>query len=266
MIPAIVIVTALAVHLPIDSAANSSEDAPSVGAVVAIGEQEGVNCKFENVDPIELRPPGEPEAWTWVSIAIDQQCRAIVQASWKGQLVDGATPGIATLLALLDKGSDEVPEVAEEQARARSGTACKRSEQIVYMFGWGGHWDRLTTKRGRLAYCWNLYYSDPSVWINTQNGGCEGSSPGWWRWVVDRCDRAELRSGPDPNSVWRTGSGSYHCDPVDADPCKWSTPSGFFHRLFDKEIGYSSGSSKCQFWWDGTQVAGVSNEIVAGCR
>lgn len=237
--------------------------APPVGTVVAVGVSDGLSCTFEAVDRVVLHAPGD-SAWQWLWITIDGECQAVVRSSWKGDVHGGDLPD--PLADAVESELEDREGANELDSAVTSSEACKTSEQVVYMYGFGGTADRLTSQSGRIYFCWNLNYSSPSVRISSSSRICRGSTQLSWKWVVDGCATTSYRGGPDPNSVWSTVRGNYHCDPDNVDPCKWSTPSGYYHRLFNRQIGYSSGSSKCEYWYDGTIVWGVSREIVVGCR
>lgn len=129
---------------------------------------------------------GDPQ---WMGVEINPDCQVVVKARWKGALEHGPSEVVQPLLKLLALESHTVPETTESLSMAPSlesassfATTCKTSCQNVYMYGYGGSADRLTTKSGTLNYC----YDGSTVWITRQNGGCSGSTlPTWHGLSID---------------------------------------------------------------------------------
>jgi len=174
---------------------------------------------------------------------------------------------IEPLLKVLSNMTYPVPEKSSLDSMSKHGVleqvtlATKTSEQHVFMYGYGGTWDKLTHKYGRLTFS----YDGQSAAISSQSGSCQGSKPlPWYEWVVDQCVLESVNYGPS-GVVWRTGRGDYHCDPSGTFPCSLSDPDGYYHNLYDREDGHSDGTSHCSYWWSGTIAAGVSTEILQGC-
>jgi len=241
-------------------------DELAVGDIVATGIRgEGGDC---NIDAVKVRTTAPGQGKTqWLGIVLDTHCRVVVNAKWEGPLTDGPVDVIEPLLRILPV-SPTIPEKPQLDLMSRGGAsglsalACslKTSEQLVFMYGYGGTWDKLTRKTGKLTFC----YDGVNATINSQSGTCQGSTPGSWSWVVDACVTIDVRSGPAP-IVWRTGRGDYHCNPPSQFPCNIPAQDGYYHSLYDSEDGHSNGTSHCSFWWTGVIVAGVDRQILQGC-
>lgn len=244
-------------------------DTLSVGDVVVMGilndEEE---CEFE---PFQIHARAyESEETEWMGIKVDSNCRMVVSARWSGDLESGPPEVIKPLLAMLPFASEAVSEddeaTFEEYASTDitllQSTACKTSYQNIYMYGYGGPADKLTIKWGELKYC----YNGTTVWVDSQRGGCRGSTLPTWRWVVDRCRTTGVNYGPTTSFVYRSGDGNYHCDPPGVFPCNLSNPDGYYHTLSDGESGYPDGRSYCSYGYGGNIVLGVGQQIIQGCR
>jgi hypothetical protein len=192
----------------------------------------------------------------------------VVSARWEGAFTAGPKDVVEPLANLLAVGGARVDEVSAGPDRApattspgsEAVTACKTSEQRVYMYGIPGPLDQLTTKSGRLTFCWN----GSQAWATSQSGGCTGNSYGLWQWVIDGCWTLQYVPGPAWDA-YREGKGSYHCSPPGQPPCWLSNPDGYYHSLFEWEHGYGSGASACLYAYTGLIVNGVGRTILQGC-
>jgi len=238
-----------------------------VGDIVAEGVRtKDGTCDF---DVIKVKTTAPDDGKTrWLGILLDTECRAVVNAKWEGSLETGPQDVVEPLLGVLPAASEPVPEspqpgLANNDDISTPGVrATKTSEQHVFMYGYGGKWDKLTHKYGRLTFS----YNGQSATIISQYGSCQGSSPfPWYSWDVDGCYTISVYYGPG-SVVWRTGRGDYHCDPAGTFPCNLSNPDGYYHRLYDDEDGYANGTSHCTYWWSGNIASGVSTEILQGCQ
>lgn len=239
----------------------------SAGDVVITGVQQNEECRFA---PFEINTTvtanGDAQ---WVGVEINSKCQVVVKARWNGAFEHGPSEVVQPLRNLLALKSQSVPETPESLSMAPSlqstsslATTCKTSYQNVYMYGYGGSADRLTTKSGTLNYC----YNGSSVWITSQNGGCSGSTLPTWRWVVDRCRTISTNYGPTSSYVYRNGDGNYHCSPTNVFPCNIPNPDGYYHTLSDGESAYPNGTSYCSYGYGGSIVLGVGRQILQGCQ
>ena len=237
-----------------------------VGDIVVTGTRsEGDICDFGAIK-VQTTAPGQGKT-QWLGIVLDTHCQAVVNAKWVGSLEEGPQDVVKPLLDLLAVASPLVseqsgPDFVNKNEMSTSGVlATKTSEQHVFMYGYGGTWDKLTHKFGRITFS----YNGQSATLSSQSGSCQGSKPfSWYEWVVDGCFLTSVNYGPS-NIVWRTGRGDYHCEPPGTFPCNLSNPDGYYHSLYDDEDGHADGTSHCTFWWSGTIVAGVNREILQGC-
>lgn len=206
----------------------------------------------------------------WLGILLNAECQVVVNAKWEGVLDAGPKDVIEQLRKLLVAQTSLVYEETElplaninvngtPNILLTSGT--KTSEQHVWMYGYGGSWDQLTHKNGKMTFS----YTGSTATIISESGTCQGSSPGTWSWVVDGCVRDVYEPGPAA-VVRRGGRGDYHCSPASSFPCNLSNPDGYYHSLYETEYGYSNGSSVCYLGSGGNIVAGVTNQILQGCN
>lgn len=201
-----------------------------------------------------LRIPAGGTATRWVSVEFTDGCQALFRSGLPADLLGGG------------KGLLE-PERQREVVKVfwigpPPAAPCKTVEQTVYMYGWGGKWDRLTEKHGKLHFCWD----GTNAWMDTQDGDCNAPNTlsVWWTWVVDDCLETSVTAGPAP-SVERWGRGVYHCDARTMWPCSAATPDGYDHNLNDAERSWKDGMGECFFTWTGTIVSGVNHTIASGC-
>lgn len=239
-------------------------DALEVGdvAVEGIPTGDGI-CEFDGF--LISTTADEEDTTQWLSMALDDECRFVVDARWAGELEDGPASIVEPLIALLPYQSepvDETPSEGTEESAALSLVTCKQSRQYVYMYGWGGPIDKLTHKWGTLHFC----YTGSSATINTHSGTCQGSQllP-TWSWTVVSCTTFGVVPGP-ASSVERTGRGTYRCTPINTAPCNISNPDGYNHTLTEKITGSGSGSSSCTYGFGGQIVFGVGRQILQGCN
>lgn len=238
-----------------------------VGDIVATGikNKEGM-CEFGTVT-VDTQALGDGQT-QWLGINIDEQCRATVNSKWIGSLEQGPADVVGPLMEGMRNVSNEVAEDAAGKVNRQNAmrpaygtTGTKTSEQHVFMYGYGGQWDKLTHKYGKLTFT----YNGQTATISSQSGTCQGSKPlPWYEWVVDGCWQGTINYGPS-SSVWRQGEGDYHCDPAGVSPCNFSNPDGYYHSLYDYEAGYADGRSSCVASWDGNIAAGVGTEFLQGC-
>lgn len=244
-------------------------DTLSVGDIVTTGVlgKEG-ECKFE---PFQIhKTASEDNETEWMGAKVNPNCQMVVTARWRGDLESGPSDVVKPLLEILPLASEPVLENVgspfenhlSASTTSLQSTGCKTSYQNIYMYGYGGPADKLTIKWGELKYC----YNGTTVWIDSQRGGCKGSTLPTWRWVVDRCRTTGVNYGPTTSFVYRSGDGNYHCDPPGAFPCNLSNPDGYYHTLSDGESGYPDGRSYCSYGYGGNIVLGVGQQIVQGCR
>lgn len=181
----------------------------------------------------------------------------------------GPSAIVEPLIELLKEQSIPIPEEtnlksigsSDIKSSTMTPSSTKTSEQLVYMYGYGGTADKLTKKTGKLTFT----YNGSSATITSQSGTCQGSKILTWQWVVDGCFNTDIEYGP-ADIVFREGRGDYLCKPQDSFPCDTSEPNGYYHKLFDNEDGHKDGVSHCVFWYNGTIVSGVKHQILQGCR
>lgn len=239
-----------------------------VGDVLANGVRAPADtCDFgpEPVNiHIDIAVFGAPR---WLAISLDDQCKAVIKGKWEGALEDGPKEIVVKLMELLPYAAFPVPEeplstIGSLSATQPMGTtSCKTSAQNIYMMGYGGGADKLTQKNGTLEFC----YNGSTATIDSQAGGCTGSSTLYWDWLVDSCSTTSVEYGPS-SEVYRSGWGDYHCDPPGTFPCNGSNPDGYYHSLSDSEAGFADGSSTCSYGYGGQIVYGVAQNIILGCR
>lgn len=243
---------------PVD--ANAAE----IGDVVATGSPIEGGCDFSGV---QVRTEMQPaDATRWVSIAFLPSCDAVVTSKWQGAFSAGP-PGLVGGLGAALLAADS-PLVPEEGAPTQGGSidACETSYQHVFMYGYGGWYDSLTHKNGNINFC----YNGSTATLSSHWGNCQGSDPpGGHYWTVDSCVLNSVGWGPG-SVVWRTGTGSYHCQDPNAFPCNISEPNGYYHSLWDDEDGHSNGVSHCTYGWSGQVIytgtqAHIGREILQGC-
>jgi len=242
-------------------------DEVEVGDIIAIGVRgEDGTCDFDTIE-VRTTAPGQNET-QWLGIILDPRCQAVVNAKWSGSVDNGPQEIVNPLMELLPTASQLILEKSHTDTQNEGGAsvagdrATKTSEQHVFMYGYGGTWDKLTHKYGKITFS----YNGQSATIISQTGSCQGSKPfSWYEWVVDGCYLTSVNYGPS-TVVWRTGRGNYHCDPSGSFPCNLSNPDGYYHSLYDDEDGHASGKSYCTFWWSGNIVAGARKQILQGCN
>jgi hypothetical protein len=237
-----------------------------IGAIVAIGSLDGEGeCNFDGSTELSLSV-GADEAPKWASFQIDSKCNITLSAFWEGPLETGPKVVVGSLADVLTHETKSIEEGGGDP-KASDATALavchhiKTSSQHVYMYGLGGTGDQLTHKNGSITFCWDF----ENVWIQSSSATCSGAQEPAWTWVVDSCTRIAYTPGPTDTQVRRKGQGNYHCDPPGQLPCSLSTPDGYFHHLFDEEIGKPNGTSTCIASFEGTIVSGVNREILQGC-
>lgn len=199
---------------------------------------------------------------------LNTECQVVVNAKWEGALDAGPEDVIEQLHKLLTTQTSLVYEETESSLANENGASTvlltsgiKTSEQHVWMYGYGGTWDQLTHKKGKMTFS----YNGSTATITSESGTCQGSSHGSWSWVVDGCVRDVYEPGP-ASVVRRGGRGDYHCTPASSFPCNLSNPDGYYHSLYETEYGYSNGSSICYLGSGGNIVAGVTRQILQGCN
>jgi hypothetical protein len=250
------------------SAADRIWSELAVGDVLGQGERIAPDsCSFSDGPVITTTVP-LGEGARWIATEVGQDCLIRVSALWSGSIEAGPIAVVRPLASMLVHSQAEVPETqlpvrvasSADEPSAAAGPPCKSSEQKVFMYGAGGTWDQLTSKSGRLNFCWN----GSQAWATSQAGGCTGSAYGLWSWVIDGCWVTAYVAGPSAH-VYRSGKGSYHCSPAGSPPCWFSNPDGYYHSLFETENGYPNGTSSCSWSYSGLVVSGVSRTILAGC-
>lgn len=238
----------------------------SVGDIVAQGKlNTNGSCDFGS---IQVTTPSIGDGTIrWLGIVLDTQCQIKVNAKWDGEFNAGPSDVIDPLYILMGKESEPVFETTKSYAIKHNEmsygiltSGSKTSEQHIWMYGYGGSWDALTHKSGKLTFS----YNGSTATLTSESGSCWGSTPASWSWVVDACIRDFYAAGPGP-TVGRGGRGDYHCSPTNQFPCNLSNPDGYYHSLYDTEYGYSNGTSSCTYTVSGNWVADISQEILQGC-
>lgn len=242
-----------------DHPSTVSGDAAEVGDVLAQGVAADGGCWF---DEVRVMTTAAGDGTTrWLEAGADDQCRMVVTAKWQGELSEGPDRITELLLPLLLTESPPVPEEgSDDDGGVSAAVACRTSEQMVFMYGFGGPSDKLTRKTGRLTFC----YDGVTATSSGQSGSCQGSSPAYWNWVVDACVLTSQNIGPN-SLVWRNGRGDYHCSSPGTWPCNMSSPDGYYHSLYEEEDGHGDGTSHCLYGWSGNIVDGVNRNILQGC-
>jgi hypothetical protein len=148
------------VHANKSNLTEINRDDLEMGEVIFTGnfDRDG-NCKIDTFK-IQTTAPGNSDNQSWLGIMLDAvQCRALVNARWEGAIENGPSEVIDPLLSLqtLD------------------------SEQLVFMYGYGGTGDKLTRKTGKITFC----YDGTNATITSQSGTCQGSNLGMgWIWLM----------------------------------------------------------------------------------
>src|SRR5262245_23376893 len=127
-----------------------------------------------------------------------------------------------------------------------SGT--KLVYQDVFMYGYGGEWDKLTHKTGALEF----QYNGSTATTIYRDGDCAGSITGW---VVLQCVDPYFQLDGPRFMVYRHAAGVYSW------AFAWTTGGNiaYIHTLEDNETGWSDGLGVCSYYVSGDIVLGVSN-------
>lgn len=240
-----------------DGTANAGP-AVQVGQVLATGTKTATGCRFD--EPVQITldiEPGETASKN-VSLAISDGCRVRVTALWRGQ-PSGGPAGASDLSGVRASRGGIVS--AEEMSSGKgfvplSLSGCKSVTQTAWMYGFGGSGDDLTRVSNYMDFCWDA----GEVWKTNGGGGCGGSHPAYWSWVIDACTWPANTWGPSTSSVYGTIRGDFHCDPINVLPC--SLGGGYIHQLYAKDTGYPTGAASCTYWFGGQIVNGMTHTVV----
>lgn len=161
-----------ALVLPMQSSIVINGDNLVVGDIVVVGipKADG-DCEFGSIKVRTTAP--EYDRTRWLGIVFDaKQCRAVVNAKWEGALEEGPQQLVKPLTSLLSTSmpiQETFPHNLEHERTSPYGVmATKTGEQHVFMYGYGGTWDKLTHKYGRITFS----YNGQSATISSQSGSC----------------------------------------------------------------------------------------------
>ncbi len=251
--------------------ATDTERGLRVGDIVETGIPSDGGCRFDPGNGLTLVADGSSPVW--VVLVTTPECSVRVEAIWTGPLESGPAQFVDRLIRTREGSSEEAvgSETGDPSTRqsvpASDGTALsggctwETHKNEIYMYGFGGVFDKLTRLTGWIQACRD---SLGSFVDGTYGGQCWASAGGWnWDWVIEKCVKYgfELRSW----TVAGQQRGDYHCDPRGQWPCNLSSPDGYDHSLHASQRVYFSGTTYCTTDYSGQIVLGTFSYNVVGC-
>jgi hypothetical protein len=249
--------------IEIDLDTVSVGDVLEVGGVVTSADISNQDrCSFPQNVMMRTAAPVD-DVTKWVILSFNDNCNAIINAKWKGDLTNSPL----TLSNELSINAAEIQSTStseswsDEVVAASPNVSFETNEQYIITYGYPGPYDELTRHTERMTYT----YDGKKAQISALGAYCNAATwPPGYDWVTDRCTITGKNSGPS-STISGSTSGSYHCDSPKSFPCNISNPDGYYHTLNSTIQGNNNGLSTCTFSMSGQIVRGPNRYIVQGC-
>jgi hypothetical protein len=210
-----------------------------VGDVIATAEGEAGHCTFEDFS-FEIPVATRHTTRTLGLAASPTGCAILVSQKSETHAESIERPLDAIHLTNPNRGGPDVGAIDSVFAA-----------QTVFMYGYGGLGDRLTTIYNEIYFT----YTGSTASLQDLYFNCDAPGGGpWWHWVRDACQLDSQYWGP-AWAVWSDTHGNYHCGAPGTFPCSASSPDGYYHSLFNSMEAHGNGGAYCHGSYTGQIIS-----------